>query len=272
MDRNSGRRDISSETSLNYKEILERINRVQKHFMELSKAFTQYNEKTAQARDKSDEIAKCLMKYKQVEPFETTSQYAVQLAADIIGKVGNHQTAAILRVQKKVLPNLSTYQSICKCLKGEVTSAMDAQSRALAKKKVVKAFDQKGLSDPRYRNATPDAEREFENALAEFSRLTTFSQEQVVKFEHKRLVDLKQSLETFFKIQIANHAKSLELLTDGYRFIHSIDEDSDLKVLKRRLNLQTALSMAENFRLGPTAENYSSRKQKRAARNSEGFM
>ncbi len=43
-------------------------------------------------------------------------------------------------------------------------------------------------------------------------------------------MDMKESLLSFFKIEIANHAKSLELLTDGYKFIHSIDENADLEV------------------------------------------
>lgn len=43
-------------------------------------------------RDKSDDIAKCLMKYRHVEPFKTTtSHYAVQLAGEILGKIGDHQ-------------------------------------------------------------------------------------------------------------------------------------------------------------------------------------
>lgn len=57
------------------------------------------------------------------------------------------------------------------------------------------------------------------------------SMEQVTKFEHKRMADLKDCLKTFFKIEIAKHAKSLEILTTGYKFLHSIDEDSDLEVM-----------------------------------------
>lgn len=63
------------------------------------------------------------------------------------------RTAAILRVEKKVLPNLSNYKNICKFVKGEVTSAMTAQSRVLSKKKLVKAFSEKANSVPHYRHA-----------------------------------------------------------------------------------------------------------------------
>ncbi|XP_021947700.2 protein FAM92A [Folsomia candida] len=157
------------------------------------------------------------------------------------------RTAAILRVEKKVLPNLSNYKNICKFVKGEVTSAMTAQSRVLSKKKLVKAFSEKANSVPHYRHARPDAEKQYENAMAEFSRLTSLSQDQVIKFEHQRLIDLKDSLAAFFKIEISKHAKSLELLTDGYRFIHSIDENADLDVLKKRLQLNMAFPITEDF-------------------------
>lgn len=43
-------------------------------------------------------------------------------------------------------------------------------------------------------------------------------------------MDLKESLSMFVKIQIANCAKSLELLSETYKQINNIDEDGDLDV------------------------------------------
>lgn len=51
-----------------------------------------------------------------------------------------------------------------------------------------------------------------------------------MKFEHKRLMDLKETLGNFIKIQIATHAKSLELLSQAYKHIQSVDEEVDLDV------------------------------------------
>lgn len=52
----------------------------------------------------------------------------------------------------------------------------------------------------------------------------------MLKFEHKRLMDLKESLGNFVRIQIATHTKSLELLSQTYKHIQSIDEEGDLEV------------------------------------------
>jgi hypothetical protein len=43
-------------------------------------------------------------------------------------------------------------------------------------------------------------------------------------------MDLKEGMKSFCRIQIAKHAKSLELLTEAYKYMHSIDEDGDLEV------------------------------------------
>jgi len=75
-----------------------------------------------------------------------------------------------------------------------------------------------------------DALNQLEEAKAESFQVTQQSRDQIKKFENKRLVDLKEGLESFFRIEIAKHAKSLELLTEAYKYIHSIDEHGDLEV------------------------------------------
>jgi hypothetical protein len=74
------------------------------------------------------------------------------------------------------------------------------------------------------------ADGELEKASSESRRLNALCQDEVVKFERKRLWDLKESLRTFLKVEIAMHAKALELYSQAYDYVDSIDVEADLDV------------------------------------------
>ena len=74
------------------------------------------------------------------------------------------------------------------------------------------------------------ADGELEKATAEASRQCALTQDNFVKFELKRISDIKETLRTFCKIEMAMNAKALEIYTQAYEHVNSIDEFSDVEV------------------------------------------
>ncbi|CAL8096444.1 unnamed protein product [Orchesella dallaii] len=233
--------DSGETQSQKYKKIFRRIGRFQEYLHEMCNLISNYTVKAAGLRDKNDEVAKCLAKYTKVEDVSTTSKLSMAIVSELVATVGDHQDLAVKRIETLVLPNMASYGRICKCLKADVLDAIAAKSRENIRRKRTKTL-KKRTDDPKYKSVVIDAERELERASAETSRLCQLSQEQVIKFEHKRLMDLKESLGSFIKIQIATSAKSLELLSEAYKHIQSIDEDADLDILKNTLNIYDHVS------------------------------
>lgn len=55
-------------------------------------------------------------------------------------------------------------------------------------------------------------------------------EEQIDVFEKRKLKDLKKALLDFVKIELALHAKAVELYTQAYNDVSDIDEALDLEV------------------------------------------
>jgi len=221
-----------------YKTLLRRAGKFQSYFSEIWQLISSYTVKAACLRDKNDDIAKCLNNFTKVEEFSTTSKLALAVAAELLASVGDYQDLAVQRIETLVLPGLSSYEIICDSVKADVLNAIQAIKREHGKKKTYRTLKRKSNGcDPKLQKVMDDAKREFERANADATRLCELSEEHVIKFEHKRLMDLKEILGNFVKIQIATHAKSLELLSETYKHIQSIDEDVDLDMLKSSLKI-----------------------------------
>lgn len=55
-------------------------------------------------------------------------------------------------------------------------------------------------------------------------------EEQIDVFEKRKLKDIKKALLDFVKIELALHAKAVELYTQAYNDVSDIDEAQDLEV------------------------------------------
>lgn len=76
------------------------------------------------------------------------------------------------------------------------------------------------------------AESDLIKATAEVSRSMQNLEEQTTTFERQKLHDIKNIILDFITTEIGYHAKILEVMTNAYQEIDSIEEDTDLQVSK----------------------------------------
>jgi hypothetical protein len=67
-------------------------------------------------------------------------------------------------------------------------------------------------------------------ASAEFSKTLRNLDEKSTEFEKQKLHDIKSILLDFVSVEMGYHARALEVLTNAYKGISSIDEEADLEV------------------------------------------
>lgn len=80
------------------------------------------------------------------------------------------------------------------------------------------------------RNFQIQAETELVKASAEFSKTLHNLEEKSTDFEKQKIHDIKSILLDFISIEMGYHARALEVLTNAYKGISSIDEEADLQV------------------------------------------
>ena len=76
----------------------------------------------------------------------------------------------------------------------------------------------------------PQAEAELQKASIEASRSQHALEQQVDSFESKKIRDMKNILREFINIELIFHAKALELYTQCFQTLETVDPDKDLQV------------------------------------------
>ncbi|XP_062524325.1 CBY1-interacting BAR domain-containing protein 1 isoform X2 [Bombyx mori] len=199
-----------SSHSLSYEQqakfINDRITSVEKNFGELCVAFGNYTRKTASTG---------------------LDNLSVTLTA-----LEEYRNCEVQRLEAKVIGELSQYDTICKHAREEVKHAMNVRDKELARKKVL---DKARERQPFNRQQVTYAESEFMKTSAEMSRSAKSLSEQTEFFEKRKLQQLKNLLSDFVTIEMAFHAKAVELLTVGYQQIDEINDKADLENFRRKL-------------------------------------
>lgn len=76
-------------------------------------------------------------------------------------------------------------------------------------------------------------------ASAEFSKTLRNLEEKSTEFEKQKLHDVKSILLDFVATEMGYHAKALEVLTNAYKAVNSIDEEADLQVRNKKIKAKT---------------------------------
>ncbi|XP_028034104.1 protein FAM92A isoform X1 [Bombyx mandarina] len=226
-----------SSHSLSYEQqakfINDRITSVEKNFGELCVAFGNYTRKTARLRDMGDELTKVLKSYANNEIVNKSLSTGLDNLSVTLTALEEYRNCEVQRLEAKVIGELSQYDTICKHAREEVKHAMNVRDKELARKKVL---DKARERQPFNRQQVTYAESEFMKASAEMSRSAKSLSEQTEFFEKRKLQQLKNLLSDFVTIEMAFHAKAVELLTVGYQQIDEINDKADLELLNTGLS------------------------------------
>ncbi|XP_054283008.1 CBY1-interacting BAR domain-containing protein 1-B-like isoform X2 [Macrosteles quadrilineatus] len=212
--------------------VLDRVIAVESNMAELCSTFSLFSRKAARVRDASDEIAKALACYAESETINTTLKTRMSEVAKTFNLLGDFRELEVQRLDKKVVDVFGQYEGICHRSKEELKVILSARDKELNHQRQLDRLIQR---NPHNRQQISKAETELIKASSEVSRNQKALEEQIDLFEKKKLKDLKMTLLDFIKIELALHAKALELYTQAYNEMSQVDEDLDLEELKNVL-------------------------------------
>ncbi|EFA03352.2 CBY1-interacting BAR domain-containing protein 1 isoform X1 [Tribolium castaneum] len=206
--------------------VQDRIVSVERTIGELCHVFGQYSRKAARLRDKGDEIAKVTLEHAEAEQLNRSLSLALENFADCISLLSSYGDLRVQNLDSKVIKEFARYEDICKHAKDEVKQIYNAREKEIARKRQLDRIKER---NPRNRQQIIQAETELVKASAEFSKTLRNLEEKSTEFERQKLHDVKSILLDFVAIEMGYHARALEVLTNAYKAVNSMDEEADLQ-------------------------------------------
>ncbi|KAI7798438.1 Protein FAM92A1 [Triplophysa rosa] len=207
------------------KQIQDNITNVEKHFGDLCQMFAAYVRKTARLRDKADLLVREIGQYADTET--PNLKCGLKNFADQLAKIQDYRQAEVERLEVKVIEPLKAYGNIVKTKREDLKLTQNARNREAKQMQQLEKMRQKNPSDRQIISqvATMDA-----------TRTTRQLEETIDDFEKQKICDIKKILGEFVTVEMAFHAKALEIYTTAYQKIQNVDEEGDLEVFRNSLH------------------------------------
>uniref|UniRef100_UPI00398ED794 CBY1-interacting BAR domain-containing protein 1 n=1 Tax=Pristiophorus japonicus TaxID=55135 RepID=UPI00398ED794 len=209
------------------------VANVEKHFGVLCCLFAAYARKTARLRDKSDILVKELREYANTET--PNLKYGLNSFADHYALVQDYRHAEVERLEAKIVEPLKKYGSITKLKKEDLKVALGAIKR---ESKQIAHVEKMRLRNPSDRQIVTQAETELQRVTMDATRISRQLEETIDDFQEDKIKDLKKIFGDFITVELAFHAKALEVYSKAYQHIQNIDEDADMEIFRNTLHLQ----------------------------------
>ncbi|XP_051949158.1 CBY1-interacting BAR domain-containing protein 1 [Xyrauchen texanus] len=213
------------------KQIQENITNVEKHFGELCQLFAAYVRKTARLRDKADLLVKEVRLYADTET--PNLKIGLKNFADQLAKVQDYRQAEVERLEVKVIEPLKAYGNIVKTKREDLKLTQSARNREAKQMQQLERMRQRNPSD---RQIISQAESELQRATMDATRTTRQLEETIDDFEMQKICDIKKIFGEYVTVEMAFHAKALEIYTTAYQHIQNVDEEGDLEVFRNSLH------------------------------------
>ncbi|XP_059154236.1 CBY1-interacting BAR domain-containing protein 1-A-like [Physella acuta] len=214
------------------KVVNDRITHIEEHLGQLCDIASSYTRKTARLRDKGDLMAKELMQFSEFEKWNPTLSTGMSKFAESLSAVQDYREAEVKRLEGKIITPLMNYGLLCKQTKNDIKSSFAAIDLEISQKKKLDMTRSKHPSD---RQKISQLENSLQKASLEATRSSKNLEQQIDKFEEKKLKDLKKIFREFVTIEMHFHAKALELYTQCFQTLDSIDPEADLEEFRHQL-------------------------------------
>ncbi|KAG1947098.1 protein FAM92A [Pimephales promelas] len=213
------------------KQIQDNITNVEKHFGDLCQLFAAYVRKSARLRDKADLLVKEVGLYADTET--PNLKCGLKNFADQLAKIQDYRQAEVERLEVKVIEPLKAYGNIVKTKREDLKQTQIARSRESKQMQQLERMRQRNPSD---RQIISQAESELQRATMDATRTTRQLEETIDDFEKQKIRDIKKILGEFVTVEMAFHAKALEIYTCAYQDIQNVDEEGDLEVFRNSMH------------------------------------
>uniref|UniRef100_A0A8C2E0A2 Family with sequence similarity 92 member A1 n=1 Tax=Cyprinus carpio TaxID=7962 RepID=A0A8C2E0A2_CYPCA len=214
------------------KQIQENITHVEKHFGDLCQLFSTYVRKTARLRDEADLLVKEVGLYADTET--PNLKLGLKNFADQLAKIEDYRQAEVERLEVKVIEPLKAYGNIVKTKREDLKQTQTARNREAKQMRQLERMRQRNPSDRQI--ISRKAESELQRATMDATRTTRQLEETIDDFEKQKIRDIKNILGEFVTVEMAFHAKALEIYTTAYQHIQNVDEEGDLEVFRNSLH------------------------------------
>lgn len=227
MIRTPGARARDVETG----KIQESITNVEKHFGDMCQLFAAYNRKTARLRDKADLLVREIGRYADTET--PTLKRGMKQFAENLAKIQDYRQAEVERLEAKVIEPLKSYGAVVRRQREDLKSTQTARDKEAKQMAQLERTRQRNPSD---RQIISQAESELQRATMDATRTSRHLEETTDEFEKQKIRDIKKIFGDFVTVEMAFHAKALELYTAAFESIQSVDEEEDLEVFRNSLH------------------------------------
>lgn len=208
------------------------IDKAQKYMGVTCEKMGSINRKQAKIRDRGDELAHSFVEYAVKEL--PSMQAGLDGFSKHISDVQDYRQAYIDQIDQKVLPILTDYGKKCKDAKKDLKKFETDRNK---ERKKIDAMSKSKNTGQLYGQATnwAQTQNELGRLTESVKRSTKLLEESILKFEEKRLHDLKQSLMEYCRIEMTFAAKCLEQWSSCYQKMAKVNPGEDMIVFQQSL-------------------------------------
>jgi len=201
------------------------IDKAEKYLGNICDKMASVNRKHAKIRDRGDELAHTSVEYAVKE------LPSIQAGLDAFGKnasdIQDYRQAYIDQIDSKVLNVLSDYGKKCKDARADL-KRFEAD-RNKEKKKI------DSINKAKTTSQLAQTQNDLVRLTESVKRSTKLLEESILKFEEKRLHDVKQAMMEYCRIEMTFAAKCLEQWSNCYQTLAKVSPQEDMIVFQQSL-------------------------------------
>uniref|UniRef100_A0A8C5WTS2 CBY1 interacting BAR domain containing 2 n=1 Tax=Laticauda laticaudata TaxID=8630 RepID=A0A8C5WTS2_LATLA len=208
------------------------IANAEKYFGSFCSLMAAYTRKTAKLRDKSDILVKKLIDYANTENPELRT--TVKNFAEDLAKVQDYRQAEVGRLEQKVVEPLKVYGVLIKQAKAEIKNFSKARKIEI---KQLEKLEKTRHKSPSNQHMISQVESQAHKASLDASRTTQQLEETVDEFQKQKLKDIQKIFLDFTGIEMAFHAKALEVYSQAFQTLENYNAEKDLEDFRAKIQL-----------------------------------
>ncbi|XP_070809034.1 CBY1-interacting BAR domain-containing protein 2 [Pituophis catenifer annectens] len=208
------------------------IANAEKYFGSFCSLMAAYTRKTAKLRDKSDILVKKLIDYANTENPELRT--TMKNFAEDLAKVQDYRQAEVERLEQKVVEPLKVYGVLIKQAKAEIKNFSKVRKTEI---KQLEKLEKTRHKAPSNQHMISQVESQAHKASVDASRTTQQLEETVDEFQRKKLKDIQKIFLDFIGIEMAFHAKALEVYSQAFQTLENYDSEKDFEDFRAKIQL-----------------------------------
>ncbi|XP_053067321.1 CBY1-interacting BAR domain-containing protein 2 [Acinonyx jubatus] len=207
------------------------VTNAEKHLGQFCSMLAAYTRKTAQVRDKADQLVKQLTDFANTEHPEMRA--TLRSFAEDLAKVQDYRQAEVERLETKVISPLKLYGAHIKQTRAEIKKLKQVQKNEIKQLAKLGKLRQKSPSD---RLTISQAETSVQRASADASHTTHQLGEMIEAFQKRKLTDLQKIFSDFVTIEMVLHAKAVEVYSSAFQTLENYDPERDLEDFRAKMH------------------------------------